>query len=171
MKRAISRMLLKLAGWRAASVEGVEMPKCVICVAPHTSNWDFVIGKLFYTSIGLTAGFLMKKSWFFFPFKMVVKNPVSFTNCKETGLLHCIKPCGTTLLAVLGTTTHGGQTTTSRCIGRAPSALLAEALGTAAQRPVYRFFRHRLAPTGGSLYGMGSGFFLFCAFSLCWEEL
>ena len=45
MKRAISRMLLKLAGWKAASVEGVEMPKCVICVAPHTSNWDFFIGK------------------------------------------------------------------------------------------------------------------------------
>lgn len=74
MKRAISRMLLKLAGWKAASVEGVEMPKCVICVAPHTSNWDFVIGKLFYTSIGLTAGFLMKKSWFFFPFNLLFKS-------------------------------------------------------------------------------------------------
>lgn len=74
MKRAISRMLLKLAGWRAASVEGVEMSKCVICVAPHTSNWDFVIGKLFYTSIGLTAGFLMKKSWFFFPFNLLFKS-------------------------------------------------------------------------------------------------
>ena len=40
MKQAISKILLKLAGWKAASIEGVEIPKCVICVAPHTSNWD-----------------------------------------------------------------------------------------------------------------------------------
>ena len=74
MKQAISKILLKLAGWKAASIEGVEIPKCVICVAPHTSNWDFIIGKLFYTSIGLTAGFLMKKSWFFFPFNLIFKS-------------------------------------------------------------------------------------------------
>ena len=63
-----------MAGWKAASIQGVELAKCVICVAPHTSNWDFVIGKLFYTSIGLTAGFLMKKSWFFFPFNLLFKS-------------------------------------------------------------------------------------------------
>lgn len=67
MKRFVSGILLKCAGWKSEVT--VDFPeKCVICVAPHTSNWDFVVGKLFYTSIGKTASFLIKKSWFVFPF-------------------------------------------------------------------------------------------------------
>ena len=66
MKKWISQTLLRLFGWKLGSTEGVDLPKCVICVAPHTSNWDFIIGKLFYTAIGCQAGFLMKKEWFFF---------------------------------------------------------------------------------------------------------
>ena len=53
-------------GWR----ENVTVPredKCIICVAPHTSNWDFIIAELYYWSLGRTAGFLMKKEWFFWP--------------------------------------------------------------------------------------------------------
>jgi 1-acyl-sn-glycerol-3-phosphate acyltransferase len=60
-----------MAGWKCGSLAGVELPKCVICVAPHTSNWDFVLGKIFYTSIGCNAGFLIKKDWFFFPFNLL----------------------------------------------------------------------------------------------------
>lgn len=41
--------------------------KCVICVAPHTSNWDLIIGKLFYNSTKQKTHFLIKKEWFFFP--------------------------------------------------------------------------------------------------------
>ena len=74
MKKWLSKVLLRLAGWKASSLEGVHLPKCVICVAPHTSNWDFVVGKLFYTSQGLTAGFLMKKDWFFFPFNYIFRS-------------------------------------------------------------------------------------------------
>ena len=44
-----------------------DVPQCVICVAPHTSNWDFLIGKLYYTALGKNASFLMKKEWFIFP--------------------------------------------------------------------------------------------------------
>lgn len=65
MKR-ISQLILKLTGWK--SVVMVEEPKkSIICVAPHTSNWDFIIGKLFYWSVERKTSFLMKKSWFFFP--------------------------------------------------------------------------------------------------------
>lgn len=67
MKKTMSKALLRLAGWKLGGLVE-DVPKCVICVAPHTSNWDFVIGKLLYTSIGRNAGFLMKKEWFFFPF-------------------------------------------------------------------------------------------------------
>ena len=70
MKKAISKALLRLAGWKLGPVVE-DVPKCVICVAPHTSNWDFIVGKLFYTSIGCNAGFLIKKEWFFFPFNLL----------------------------------------------------------------------------------------------------
>ncbi len=69
MKKAISRALLRMAGWKVGSV-CEDVPKCVICVAPHTSNWDFVVGKLLYTSLGRNASFLIKKEWFVFPFNL-----------------------------------------------------------------------------------------------------
>ncbi len=71
MKQQLAKLILRLAGWKQGAVDGVEIPKCVICVAPHTSNWDFIVGKLFYMSIGCNAGFLMKKEWFFFPFNLL----------------------------------------------------------------------------------------------------
>ncbi len=58
--------ILKLFGW-SVSVSTPDYPKCIICVAPHTSNWDFIIGKLAYASTGRKTGFLMKESWFFWP--------------------------------------------------------------------------------------------------------
>ncbi len=61
-----------MAGW-TVNITVPDYPKCVICVAPHTSNWDFVIGKLAYSSIGRKAGFLMKESWFFFPIGLVFR--------------------------------------------------------------------------------------------------
>lgn len=69
MTKQLSQLLIKLAGWKGEIL--VEIPdKCVVCVAPHTSNWDFILGKLFYTSIGRTASFLIKESWFVFPFNL-----------------------------------------------------------------------------------------------------
>jgi len=70
MKKSFSAWLLKIAGWKSGPL-GEYAPKCVICVAPHTSNWDFFLGKLFYLSIGRDAGFLIKKDWFFFPFNLL----------------------------------------------------------------------------------------------------
>ena len=72
MKRAISSFILRLFGWTVV-VDVPDYPKCVICVAPHTSNWDFFIGKLAYLSIGRYAGFMMKKEWFFFPLGLIFK--------------------------------------------------------------------------------------------------
>lgn len=59
-------------GWK----EQVTVPhhdKCIICVAPHTSNWDFVIAKLYYRAIGRQAGFLMKREWFVGPLGYVFR--------------------------------------------------------------------------------------------------
>ncbi|MCD7916799.1 MAG: 1-acyl-sn-glycerol-3-phosphate acyltransferase [Tannerellaceae bacterium] len=68
MMKACSKWLFRVAGWKALPIEDVR--KCVICVAPHTSNWDFILGKVYYTSIGKTASFLIKKDWFIFPFNL-----------------------------------------------------------------------------------------------------
>lgn len=62
----LSKIILKLSGWHAV-VTVPEPPKSIICVAPHTSNWDFPIGKLSYLALERKASFLIKKSWFFFP--------------------------------------------------------------------------------------------------------
>lgn len=62
----LSKLILRIAGW-TVKVAVPDYPRCIICVAPHTSNWDFILGKLAYASIGRKAGFLMKSTWFFFP--------------------------------------------------------------------------------------------------------
>lgn len=67
-----SKFLLRIAGWRV-NISVPDYPKCIICVAPHTSNWDFVLGKLAYASVGRKAGFLMKEAWFFFPLNLIFK--------------------------------------------------------------------------------------------------
>ncbi|MDR3129805.1 MAG: 1-acyl-sn-glycerol-3-phosphate acyltransferase [Tannerellaceae bacterium] len=67
----LCRWIYKKIGWTYGPLEGIETPKCVICVAPHTSNWDFIIGKIFYTSLGCNARFLIKKEWFTFPLNLI----------------------------------------------------------------------------------------------------
>ncbi|MDE5974966.1 MAG: 1-acyl-sn-glycerol-3-phosphate acyltransferase [Muribaculaceae bacterium] len=65
------KFLLDSFGWKVdISVPWRE--KCVICVAPHTSNWDFILGLFAYKSLGREANFLMKKFWFFFPLKYLL---------------------------------------------------------------------------------------------------
>ena len=64
--KAIANILLRLIGWRI-SVHVPYYPKSVICVAPHTSNWDFILGKIGYAATGRKTHFLMKEAWFFFP--------------------------------------------------------------------------------------------------------
>ena len=67
MKQAIFRFIYyKILGWKA-EVSVPDFNKCIICAAPHTTNWDLFIGKLFIGAIGRESGFMMKKEWFFFP--------------------------------------------------------------------------------------------------------
>lgn len=68
----LSRLILRVFGW-SVRITVPDYPKCIICVAPHTSNWDFILGKLAYASVGRKAGFLMKDSWFFFPLGIIFK--------------------------------------------------------------------------------------------------
>lgn len=62
----------KILGWKAV-VTVPDYDKCVICAAPHTSNLDMFIGKLFYSAIGRKTYFMIKKEWFFFPLGLIFK--------------------------------------------------------------------------------------------------
>lgn len=64
--------ILRLFGWKVDITAPIR-EKCVICVAPHTSNWDFPLGLFAYKSLGRKANFLMKEFWFFFPLKYMLK--------------------------------------------------------------------------------------------------
>lgn len=53
-------------GWRKEVT--TDLPtKGIICLAPHTSNWDFIIGLLYSRAEGIWSNFLMKREWFFCP--------------------------------------------------------------------------------------------------------
>lgn len=66
-------LLFKHWGW-TAEVTQSHPEKFIICLAPHTSNWDFVIGILYNGARGLKSNFLMKKEWFFWPLGPIFKS-------------------------------------------------------------------------------------------------
>ena len=67
MVRSFCKWLLyKRWGWKTY-VTQPHPEKYIICLAPHTSNWDFVIGMLYSRAEGIKCNFLMKKEWFVWP--------------------------------------------------------------------------------------------------------
>jgi 1-acyl-sn-glycerol-3-phosphate acyltransferase len=70
--RALGRGMLRLLGWR---VEGEipNLPKLVIAVAPHTSNWDFIVGMAAMFALDLRLSFIGKHTLFVGPFARVMR--------------------------------------------------------------------------------------------------
>ena len=66
-------LLYKCWGWKTEVTED-HPDKFIICLAPHTSNWDFVLGQLYSGACGMQSNFLMKKEWFFFPLGILFKH-------------------------------------------------------------------------------------------------
>lgn len=66
MKKFCHWLLYRQWGWKK-NVTVAHPNKYIICLAPHTSNWDFVVGQLYMRAEGLHINFLMKKDWFFWP--------------------------------------------------------------------------------------------------------
>jgi len=61
-----ARGLLALFGWRVAVVLP-SMPKCLVIVYPHTSNWDFVVGYLAKVASRMPARWIGKDTIFRWP--------------------------------------------------------------------------------------------------------
>lgn len=65
-------LLYKKGGWKTNVTED-HPSKFIICLAPHTSNKDFLIGQLYMRAEGMSINFLMKKEWFFWPLGVLFK--------------------------------------------------------------------------------------------------
>ena len=67
MFRHLYRFLLyNVMGWRAEIT--IQLPKkYIIALAPHTSNWDFLMGQLYSRAENVKSQFMMKREWFFWP--------------------------------------------------------------------------------------------------------
>ncbi len=65
--RLLGRVVLKALGWR---VEGElpDLPRFVIAVAPHTSNWDLLVGGAAMFALDLRLAFIGKHTLFRGPF-------------------------------------------------------------------------------------------------------
>lgn len=71
--RKFIRFLLRLFGWKIDKTPPDGEKKFVVVVGPHTSNWDFVLGKLAFRTYGLNSKFLIKKEAFVFGFGWLLK--------------------------------------------------------------------------------------------------
>ena len=66
--------LYRHLGWKT-NVTVTHPEKFIIGLAPHTSNWDFILGQLYAGAEGLHINFLMKKEWFFWPLGPLFRRP------------------------------------------------------------------------------------------------
>ncbi|GAB1405523.1 MAG: 1-acyl-sn-glycerol-3-phosphate acyltransferase [Lentimicrobiaceae bacterium] len=66
MRKTFASLILRLIGWKIVGTLPAGGPRCVVMMAPHTSNLDFFMGWLGYSSVGYTANFLIKKEAFNF---------------------------------------------------------------------------------------------------------
>jgi len=66
VKKLCRWILYRLWGWKIDVT--VDRPnKYILCLAPHTTNWDLLLGELYAHAEGFQCQFLMKKEWFFGP--------------------------------------------------------------------------------------------------------
>ncbi|MEX1191846.1 MAG: 1-acyl-sn-glycerol-3-phosphate acyltransferase [Brumimicrobium sp.] len=65
--------ILGLFGWKIDPSSPKDVKKAIVAVGPHTSNLDFVIGKIAFNSYGVKAKFLIKKELFFPPLGWVLR--------------------------------------------------------------------------------------------------
>lgn len=70
--RILASMIINLTGWHT---EGAfpQINKAVVIVGPHTSFYDFFLGRLFYWKMGYKAIILIKSKYFFWPLGAILR--------------------------------------------------------------------------------------------------
>ncbi len=64
----LGKTVLKITGWRVEGRVPADIPKSVMIVAPHTSNWDFPIGLMASFALELKGYWVGKHTLFRRPF-------------------------------------------------------------------------------------------------------
>jgi 1-acyl-sn-glycerol-3-phosphate acyltransferase len=66
MKKIIAKIILFFLRWKIVITNEAILTnkKYILLAAPHTSAWDFVIGKLVYMSLGIRPFFFIKDDYF-----------------------------------------------------------------------------------------------------------
>lgn len=64
--RWLGRTMLRLLRWRFVG-EFPNLPRMVLIVAPHSSNWDFLVGVAVMFALGFEAHWIGKKELFWWP--------------------------------------------------------------------------------------------------------
>ena len=73
MKKLLSKLFLKIMGWKLVGEVPKEVKKAVLVCAPHTSNWDFPFALASFFIADIKVNYFIKKSWFFFPMNLLFK--------------------------------------------------------------------------------------------------
>ncbi len=69
----LSGLILRLMGWKINPYVPENLDKCVLVMGPHTSNWDFVIGRLAFFYLGVKPKIIIKKELFFPPMGWILR--------------------------------------------------------------------------------------------------
>jgi 1-acyl-sn-glycerol-3-phosphate acyltransferase len=74
--RLLWKWYLKVSGWNTnITFPFRDLKKYIIIIAPHTSNWDFIIGVAYRSLLGLNnVKFLGKHELFKFPFGILFRS-------------------------------------------------------------------------------------------------
>lgn len=69
----LATFILKIIGWEISGQIPEHVKKVVLIQAPHTSLWDFVIGRIVFWYYGYNVRLLIKKEAFKWPFGGMMK--------------------------------------------------------------------------------------------------
>ena len=61
MLKRIAKFIFKVQGWSYENQVGSFGPKCILIAAPHTSNWDYSHGLVFFDKMGIPAKIAITK--------------------------------------------------------------------------------------------------------------
>jgi 1-acyl-sn-glycerol-3-phosphate acyltransferase len=87
--KTIAGWIMRVLGWKITGKLPEELQKAVIIVAPHTSLWDFVYGRLAFWLLNIPVKFMISAKYFKFPlgWLLTILGGEAVTNSKPLRLL------------------------------------------------------------------------------------
>lgn len=67
------KFIFRIIGWKITDTRPQDK-KAIIIAVPHTSAWDFIIGKIAFGSMGMPISILIKKEFFKFPIGPILRS-------------------------------------------------------------------------------------------------